>query len=581
MPLAKALTLTAIKSLADAKTFARGLAYFHDGVVGLVEEDSGSLHANVQGTRRYHVTLSVDEDGGIEYDCNCPVGYDGTFCKHAVAVALSWLENCGEEVFHADEAAKPKKKRLSKAEQLRHYLESLPDAELRDLLMEAADRDRNFRDKLLFAAKSSSGKGIADLRSIINQATKVPGNLDWDEVWQYGERLEDLADLLEKNIDHGDTKLVELIEQAILQAESGIELIDDSNGEVSPAIDHLQEIHLQACARLNPDPIALADRLFHLQMDGHSDIFYQILPDYQAALGREGVARYEQLVEEQWNTLPALTPKDARKDWNPRRSRVESAMAELAKRRGDVDALIAIKSRDLSSPVFFLNLAELLKEHQRFDEALNWAEKGIAAFPKDRIDNLLAFAIAEHLRRKNADAAERMAWQRFEQHPNSEAFFQFLDIAKQIDRLDSLRQRALSHLESRVTVEESTTKKPSIWNSGARNILIEIHLAEESAEAMWITLKGGPTSTTLWEKCAAMRGKTHPEDAIQLYFKLLPMKIEEGARNARYEDAFRIVQAIGKLRNKQGQKTKFQQELARIRLEYKAKRNFIKALAAL
>ena len=59
------------------------------------------------------------------------------------------------------------------------------------------------------------------------------------------------------------------------------------------------------------------------------------------------------------------------------------------------------------------------------------------------------------------------------------------------------------------------------------------------------------------------------------------MKIEQGTRNARYEPAFKIVQAIGKLRNTQGRTTDFQQELTSIRLEYKAKRNFIKALSVL
>ena len=98
---------------------------------------------------------------------------------------------------------------------------------------------------------------------------------------------------------------------------------------------------------------------------------------------------------------------------------------------------------------------------------------------------------------------------------------------------------------------------------------------------MWATLNGGPTSSSLWEKCADLRGKTHPEDAIPLYFKLLPKAVDQGTSNARYENAFRIVQAIGKLRKKQDRATEFKQELARIRLEYKAKRNFIKLLSVL
>lgn len=480
-----------------------------------------------------------------------------------------------------EERKKPQRKRITKAEQLRLYLDTLPQTELRELLMEAADRDRNFRDKLLFAAKSSSGAGAANLRSIINQATKVPGNLGWNDAWQYGERLVDLADLLEKRVADGDVKLVEWVEHAITQAESALEHIDDSDGEVSPAIERLQEIHRLACTRLQPDQAALADRLFALQMDGESNAFYSILPTYQDALGERGLARYAQRVDAQWQTLPLLTPADARRNFDSRRNRLATAMTELAKRRGDIDALVAIQSRDLSSPRHFLDLAELLKENQRFDEALLWAEKGIAAFSAERIDALLAFAIEEQLRRDNADAAEQLAWKRFAQRPDSDAFARLLDTAKKINRHDTLRQRALGELERRVSAEEASTTKPSVWNPGTRNTLVEIHLAEQNAEAMWATLKGGPTSTTLWERCAALRGDAHPEDAVQLYFKLLPMKIDAGARNARYQDACRIVQAIGKLRDRQGRKTDFQQELARIRLDYKAKRNFIKALSAL
>jgi hypothetical protein len=40
-------------------------------------------------------------------------------------------------------------------------------------------------------------------------------------------------------------------------------------------------------------------------------------------------------------------------------------MEELAQTSGDVDALIAAKAHNLSSPHAFLELAEVLKEHAR------------------------------------------------------------------------------------------------------------------------------------------------------------------------------------------------------------------------
>lgn len=215
MTLAALLTSELIQTLAGTKTFARGLAYFHEGAVGPLEDDGNSVTATVKGTHRYRVSLSVDENE-LAYDCTCPVGADGLFCKHALAVALSWLENSGEATFPPDDSVKPKKKRLSKAEQLRQYLETLPEAKLRDLLMDAAERDRRFRDKLLLTAKSATSKGIADLRGIVNQATRVRR---YDEdADNYAERLNDLADLLEERIDDSDAELVELIEEAIHHA---------------------------------------------------------------------------------------------------------------------------------------------------------------------------------------------------------------------------------------------------------------------------------------------------------------------------------------------------------------------------
>ena len=110
--LADLITLPAIRALADPKSFERGNAYYHDGVVSRLAERDATVSATVRGTYRYHVELAVGDDGALDYACNCPVGDDGAFCKHAVAVALSWLENSGQEVFH-DAVATPARPRAS------------------------------------------------------------------------------------------------------------------------------------------------------------------------------------------------------------------------------------------------------------------------------------------------------------------------------------------------------------------------------------------------------------------------------------------------------------------------------------
>jgi uncharacterized Zn finger protein len=169
------LTLRAIQKLADTGSLSRGMAYFHDGTVGLLDADEYEVRASVKGTQRYRVRLTAGSDGELEYECDCPVGDDGTFCKHAVAVASSWLENAGEEVFDPSEKepAKPRKKRKTHDEQIREYLETLDESALRGWLIEAADRDRGIRDKLLFSAKAAARGDVASLKSVVRQATRT------------------------------------------------------------------------------------------------------------------------------------------------------------------------------------------------------------------------------------------------------------------------------------------------------------------------------------------------------------------------------------------------------------------------
>lgn len=118
------ITFSTIQTLADAKSFERGRAYYRDGAVSRLTERDGELSATVRGTYRYCVEFAVGDDDTLHHACNCPVGDDGAFCKHAVAVALSWLENGGEAVFHDEERepARPRRKRKTHAELIRDHL---------------------------------------------------------------------------------------------------------------------------------------------------------------------------------------------------------------------------------------------------------------------------------------------------------------------------------------------------------------------------------------------------------------------------------------------------------------------------
>ncbi|MEK6424338.1 MAG: SWIM zinc finger family protein [Burkholderia gladioli] len=584
--LADVLTLVEIRSLADPTTFARGKSYFHDGVVSSLEERDGEVRATVRGTHRYRVRLTA-EHGSLAYRCNCPVGDSGIFCKHAVAVALSWLENTGVEVFRADEPAptKPRKKRKTYADIVRDYVATLSKEALQTYLLDAAERDVALRDRLLFAARASDGADAQTLKAVVRQMTRTSGLVDWQMAGEYADGLLSLADMLRQRLSapNGQAKqVVELSELAIAGAEHSLEQIDDSNGNVMPAILELAAVHLDACKQTAPEPVTLAERLFRFQTESPWETFYDVLPAYAEPLGKNGLLRYRELVHHAWEALPELTPEvGARRSHDSRRMRLEHAMSSLAEFEGNIDELIHIHSKDLSSPYRYLLIAELCEKHDRADEGLAWAERGRVASGKNVDMRLLDFCIDAYVRRREFEKADACAWQRFAHHPSASTFPALLNVAKSTGKLDETRNRALAHLQALIAREEAAKSKRPAWQRSTRTELVMIFLAARQHEDAWAAFTGGPVATQLWSDMAATRGRTHPYDAIALYHRLLPIAVDSGTHTARYDEAFDVVKAIDMLRARLGEHSEFANELEEIRMTYRAKRNFIKLLAQL
>ncbi|MBN3755634.1 hypothetical protein G3N95_22015 [Paraburkholderia sp. Tr-20389] len=582
--LAKSLTLAAVLSLTDTKTFARGKAYFHDGAVSRLDADEYTVRAIVRGTEPYSVEMRSDH-GDLVYYCNCPVGQTSAFCKHAVAVALSWLENSGAEVFQPDETKpkKPRKKRKTYGEIIGEYVETLDEHELRRWLLDAVDRDVTLRDKLLFAARSASADDLPALKSTVRQTTRVTGALFWQEAREYADGLLSLAEMLRVQLDGAfAAHVIELAELAIEGAETSLERIDDSGGYVLPAIHELAAVHLEACERMRPDPVALAERLYRLQIESTWGIFSDVLPAYEDSLGDAGLRRYRELVCNDWDTLPALGPGE--RPFDRRRTRIWNAMSALAEQDGDVDALIRIEAKDLTSEYRFEQVAQLCRQHGREEEALAWAERGLKeSRAKTHDASLLDLCVDLCLKLGKLDKADGYAWRRFEQRPAANALPALLKAASATKRRDQTRERALAHMWAIVEREESKPGRgsDSAWHVPMRTEIVRVHLAEHEDETAWQVFTGGPTVTALCAEMAAVRGRTHPRDALAIYARLLPAAVTLGSSGAKYEDAAKIVRAIGELRLRLGEREQFAVELDKIRVEYRAKRNFIKLLADL
>lgn len=138
--LATLLTRKAVHRLADPGSLERGADYAANGRVHGLKHDADLVVAEVIGTRRYRVRLWVD-GGELAHACTCPVGEEGRFCKHCVAVGLAWVNS-----------RMPSARARPTLADLREHLSRQSKEALVELLMEQATADERLRRRLLLEA---------------------------------------------------------------------------------------------------------------------------------------------------------------------------------------------------------------------------------------------------------------------------------------------------------------------------------------------------------------------------------------------------------------------------------------------
>jgi uncharacterized Zn finger protein len=540
--------------------------YFDDGQVGVLRVSAGQVAATVHGSDAYAVELRADR-GHLGYRCSCPVGREGAFCKHCVAVGLSWLREHGESTLTLDDA--------------RVRLGSLSGEELIELLIEHAGEDDGLARKLLLlTARPAADEPaeIASLIALVDQAFAIHGFVPYREVWGYVRGIDETLDLLEALLEDGRAgDVVGVAEHALAAVERALENVDDSDGGMGGVIARLEALHLQACRRAMPDPVALAGRLFVTELQGDWDVFDQAVLNYTDVLGDSGVARYRELAVEQWASVQRLGP-DAQVDgFSGRRFRITRIMEALAELSGSLREQIAVRERDLSSGYRFLQIAELCRERGDDEVALGWASRGIAAFPDSPDPRLRAFLIAEYRRRGLTREALEQSLAAFTERPTLETYRELATDARAADQWPEQRERALELLRS---ATPAITRRRVLHDQGWSE-LVRVLLWEGDSTAAWDAAGEGGCTRNLWIELAEARRAEHPEDTLVVYRQHVE-EVIAAKNNRAYEEAVQLIDdTIRELFTECGRPNAFGSYVEEVRTTHKPKRNLIKLMVSL
>ncbi len=255
-------------------------------------------------------------------------------------------------------------------------------------------------------------------------------------------------------------------------------------------------------------------------------------------------------------------------------------MESLACAEGDLEALIAIKRRDLSSPYRYLDIAQSYSQAGEDEEALRWAEDGLAAFPERRDSRLQLFAANEYHRHGRHDEAMALIWGMFADSPCLSSYEQLKGHAERRGDWADWRARALSHLRE-TRPRTGPDASDSGWPRGSyvpRSELVDVFLWEGDAEAAWEEAGAHGCSDRQWLELAAAREDEHPEDAIPIYQAEI-QRLVELTKNDAYSEATRLLRKVRKLAEGLAWAEEFDEFVAQLKAEYKRKRNFMKMLS--
>ncbi|MEO8657804.1 MAG: DUF6880 family protein [Bryobacteraceae bacterium] len=530
----RALTDAVVRRLAEAGAYERGQDYFLHGHVISLKAGPTSIGATVRGDRVYEVTLQADE-GMLDYSCAC----GPHFCKHCVAVALACLN-----------ATKPKRKsRKMTFADAAELLKEVEQADLVAVMLEWANEDKEVRKRLMLYAARRSGPeaGAAAALQGFRDAVRTRGFLSYVKARKWARGVNEAIDNIERHLTDGHPAAVVQLCETAIELLRKVESIDDSDGHLTYLGERLESLHLRACEEAPPDGMALAKWLLA--------VYHSAVEKYAGLLGREGMAEYKRLAELEGAKVAANSEPYEYLE-------ITGVMRRLAVISGDVELAVAMMSRDLSHAYDYLNIAKLYRENGRREEALQWAEKGLAAFPQKTDMRLWNFLADEyHHAGRHADAMVLM-WSVFEGVPNHEAYTALREHAVKAGCWAEERERALAMLKAKTTDD--------------RSLLVRIYLQERDVEAAWNIAQEG-CQENAWLALAEAREKDHPEDALGIYWRVADSDLRQVSGGS-YKEPVEMLVKAARAAESAGQVAPFQTYLTSLRAKYKHRPNFIALL---
>jgi uncharacterized Zn finger protein len=261
----------------------------------------------------------------------------------------------------------------------------------------------------------------------------------------------------------------------------------------------------------------------------------------------------------------------------------------LAKAAGDVDARVELLAQDLSNPYDYVEIAEVLIEAGRGDDALVWAERGLAAFDDtdhqmrgdSRLDDVALAGWAERGRTAEVDD---LVWRRFTERPNLERYQRLKRWTTESGTWGEYEPRAISLLEARGTANSAAiASRPTPINRhvaariptpATHDDLITVLAWEGRLDDAWAVADEHGASLSVWMELAKASETDRPIDAARAYARDVEAQIDR----KRYESAVERLASNRILHERGGDQSGFDAYLVDLRHRHRQKTKLVRLL---
>lgn len=570
------ISINDLKSLIDPTILQRGKDYFRRGLVAELEEvEENEWSALVEGTETYEVKVNLEGDKIVESLCDCPYDF-GPVCKHEVAVYLAIGQMLiGKSLPDKKEIHDKKKaKRKTVADKMSEIVAKLTEEEMREIVLDYALNDREFRNTLLaqdLLKRDEAGKNKKEdykriMRDSLRSGMDRHGFIGYWSSSRAVRGIEELVYEADKMLEQQKPeRALPIYQAAIEETVPALQYADDSSGDLGGVIG-LSFEKLNECAEGIADKNVRKD-LFEYALKTTKDKIYNGWSDWQwewLSIASKLIGNLEekkkllQKIDELARSSQKKDPYSSKYD----RERAAELKLEILKEWDQEKVTQFIADNLEYTPIRRIALEDAINQKD-YKKAKELAEAGVEFDTKRRYPGLVSGWLNSLLRiaelENDAEAVRKYS---------KELFFKGHHEFKYYDKLKSTySQEEWLGVADRLIKELIESRNCDVYIMG------EIFVREGKWPELLGLMKSNPSEHTLDSFGKYLEGR-FPDDLIEIHELVIRDILKRTSGRAVYQNACRRLRRM----NKMGARERVLKMVEEFRRTYKNRRALLEEL---